>query len=106
MHASGGGLSGASGNLNARNASYGIYNAPGGKLEISGTAKISGEQPGDGPVWELTPTGPLVDVMTSDTITVSDLPTEEELLEDDNALRSYSIGWEGAAEAVVVSGVS
>ena len=106
MHASGGGLSGASGNLNARNASYGIYNAPGGKLEISGTARISGEQPGDGPVWELTPTGPLVDVMTSDTITVSDLPTEEELLEDDNALRSYSIGWEGAAEAVVVSGVS
>lgn len=106
MHASGGGLSGASGNLNARNASYGIYNASGGKLEISGTARISGEQPGDGPVWELTPTGPLIDVMTSDTITVSDLPTEEELLADNNAFRSYSIGWEGAAGAVVVSGVS
>lgn len=107
MYASGGSLGGSSGNLDGRDVSYGIYNASGGSLEISGTARISGEQPGDGPVWELTPTGPLVDVMTSDTITVSDLPTADELMEDGNAFRSYSIGWQGAAGGgVVISGVS
>ena len=72
---------------------YGVYNAEGGSLTITGNPEISGQAP-----WERDePTGPQIDVYTSDTIKVQNLSNEFE---------GVKIGFYGEDGKTVVSGVT
>ena len=72
---------------------YGVYNAEGGSLTITGNPEISGQAPGE----RDEPTGPQIDVYTSDTIKVQNLSNEFE---------GVKIGFYGEDRAAVVSGVT
>ena len=72
---------------------YGVYNAEGGSLTITGNPEISGQAPGE----RDEPTGPQIDVYTSDTINVHDLSSNFEVI---------NIGFYGEDGKTVVSGVT
>ena len=72
---------------------YGVYNAENGNLTITGNPEISGRAPGG----SLEPTGPQIDVYTSNTINVQDLSNEFE---------GIKIGFYGEDGGTVVSGVT
>ena len=92
---SGGSLSGNVG-IWEKKAAYGIYNAAGASLTITGAPYITGSAPGD----MNDPSGPQIDILTYDTIEVQDLPS------DWQSMRYYNIGYYGEAGQAVVSGVS
>ena len=72
---------------------YGVYNEENGSLTITGNPEISGQAPGE----RLDPTGPQIDVHTSDTINVHDLSSNFEVI---------NIGFYGEDGKTVVSGVT
>ena len=91
---SGGKVSGSAGNAyDGYKTAYGVNNAGDGNLTITGSPEISGQAPGE----SLEPTGPKIDVHTSDTITVHDLSAEFE---------GINIGFYGEDGDTVVSGVT
>ena len=92
---SGGKVSGSAGGgyQEPYETAYGIYNEEGGNLTITGSPEISGQAPGE----LLEPTGPKIDVHTSDTITVHDLSAKFE---------GINIGFYGEDGDTVVSGVT
>lgn len=70
-----------------------MYNEENGRLTITGNPEISGQAPGE----RIEPTGPQIDVYTSDAITVHDLP---------NDFEGINIGFYGEDGDAVVSGVT
>lgn len=91
---SGGKVSGSAGDvLDGYKTAYGVYNEENGSLTITGNPEISGQAPGT----RLDPTGPQIDVYTSDTITVRNLSTDFE---------GVKIGFYGEDGKTVVSGVT
>ena len=91
---SGGKVSGSAGDvLDGYKTAYGVYNEENGSLTITGNPEISGQAPGT----RLDPTGPQIDVYTSDTITVRNLSTDFE---------GVKIGFYGENGETVVSGVT
>ncbi len=91
---SGGKVSGSAGDsFYGFKTAYGVYNAENGSLTITGDPEISGQAPGT----RLDPTGPQIDVYTSDTITVRNLSTDFE---------GVKIGFYGEDGDTVVSKVT
>ena len=92
---SGGKVSGSAGGgwQQPYKTAYGVYNAENGNLTITGNPEISGQAPGE----LLEPTGPQIDVYTSDTIKVLDLSDDFE---------GIKIGFYGEDGNTVVSGVT
>ena len=92
---SGGKVSGSAGGgwQQPYETAYGVYNAEDGSLTITGSPEISGQAPG----YSSDPTGPQIDVYTSDTITVQNLSSEFE---------GIDIGFYGEDGDTVVSGVT
>lgn len=96
---SGGTLQGsASISMNEQRAAYGIYNANGANLTITGDPSISGSEPGRyDSSHDFTSAGPQIDVLTYDTICVEDLSDD---------FWGFNIGFYGEAGTTVVSGVT
>ena len=91
---SGGKVSGSAGDaLDGYKTAYGVYNEENGRLTITGNPEISGQAPGE----RIEPTGPQIDVYTSNAITVHDLP---------NDFEGINIGFYGEDGDAVVSGVT
>ena len=93
---SGGSMNGTAGWWENYKTAYGIFNANGAKLTISGSPSISGTAPGD----MNDPSGPQIDILTYDMIYVDDLDTSS--FEN---YKSYNIGYYGTPGEAVVSGV-
>ncbi len=94
---SGGSMNGTAGWWENYKTAYGIFNANGAKLTISGSPSISGTAPGD----MNDPSGPQIDILTYDMIYVDDLDTSS--FEN---YKSYNIGYYGTPGEAVVSGVA
>lgn len=95
---SGGSVSGSAVSGQVYKTAYGIYNENGAQLTITGSPRISGNEPGYWEGWtEFVSTGPQIDILTYDTINVNDLGEE---------FSGTCIGFYGDANTVVVSGVS
>lgn len=102
---SGGSISATAQEGAVRKTAYGIYNAQGATLKISGLPSITGSQPG--PINPPTETGPQVDILTYDAIDVSSFDVNgwlEQLMEQASA-SSYNISFQGEPGGTILTGL-
>ena len=102
---SGGSISATAQEGAVRKTAYGIYNAQGATLTISGLPSITGSQPG--PINPPTETGPRVDILTYGAIDVSDFDVDtwwEQLL--GYSASSYNISFQGEPSGTILTGLN